>query len=178
MAVLSGNGVLEIGRPDNDEQHRGGDPGPPITAPQPYGTDELGPSAGVDKVRPQREEVRNNGGEGDRMSKVDSSTDGKRRRDDPSEVGTPTPRYPNDSIRWGRPNVHRSHVAALSGGGRDSGRVPTSSSSAAISDPERARGYGATIIAAVEADHAAIDQAALAVPAISSSMSAVIGREK
>jgi hypothetical protein len=55
------------------------------------------------------------------MNNVDSSADGKRRSDDPAEVGAPSSRYPNAAICWGRVrgrlHVLRPHAAALSGGG-------------------------------------------------------------
>jgi hypothetical protein len=112
------------------------------------------------------------------VNKVDGSTDGKRRGDDPSEVRAAMSRCPNDFVRWGRPDILRPHAAALSGGDLDSGRIAPNSSSVAISEPERAGSYGATMAGASEANHAAIVQASLSVSTISSSMSAVIGREK
>ena len=88
VAVLGGYGGLQVGRPDDDQEHRGGDPSPPVPAPKPDRADELDHPAGVDQFGRPRQNTRDKGRENGRAGQVHKPANREEGCDDPGAVAS------------------------------------------------------------------------------------------
>ena len=88
VAVLGGYGGLQVGRPDDHQEHRGGDPSPPVPAPKPDGADELDHPTGVDQFGRPRQNTRDKGREDSRAGQVHKPANRKEGCDNPRAIAS------------------------------------------------------------------------------------------
>ena len=85
-AVLGGYGGLQVGRPDDHQENRGGDPSPPVPAPKPDRADELDDPARVDQFGRARQNMRNKSLEDGWVRQVDEPADREEGCDSPRAI--------------------------------------------------------------------------------------------
>jgi hypothetical protein len=88
VAVLGGYCGLQVGRPDGHQKHGGGDPSPPVPAPEPDRADKLDHPAGVDKFGRPRQNTWDKWREDSRAGQVCRPADREEGCDNPRAVAS------------------------------------------------------------------------------------------